>query len=111
MREGVISMDEDVIFIDSKDIESVKLSEYSSEISEQFAEVPEVAKSLVKGAKATFKKIEKMLYSAPAILNLVKANIPDITLQAVLTDEQKQQIAKGALKLMTKKMVHLWQIL
>lgn len=103
MREGVISMDEDVIFIDSKDIESVKLSEYSSEISEQFAEVPEVAKSLVKGAKATFKKIEKMLYSAPAILNLVKANIPDITLQAVLTDEQKQQIAKGALKLMTKK--------
>lgn len=103
MREGVISMDEDVIFIDSQDIESVELSEYSSEISEQFAEVPEVAKSLVKGAKATFKKIEKMLYSAPAILNLVKANIPDITLQAVLTDEQKQQIAKGALKLMTKK--------
>ncbi len=44
-----------------------------------------------------------MLYSAPAIVNLVKANIPDVTLQAVLTDEQKQQIAKGALKLMTKK--------
>ena len=36
-------------------------------------------------------------------MNLVKANIPDVTLQAVLTDEQKQQIAKGALKLMTKK--------
>ena len=28
--------------------------------------------------------------------------MPDVTLQAVLTDEQKQQIAKGALKLMTK---------
>lgn len=62
-----------------------------------------MAKPLLKDAKATFKKIEQMLYSAPAIVNLVKANIPDVTLQAVLTDEQKQQIAKGALKLMTKK--------
>lgn len=42
-------------------------------------------------------------YSAPAFINAVKAAIPDVTLQAVLTDEQKQQIAKGALKLMTKK--------
>lgn len=65
--------------------------------------MPEVAKPLLKGAKVAFKKIEKMLYSAPAIVNLVKANIPDVTLQAILTDEQKQQIAKGALKLMTKK--------
>ncbi|MGN8658473.1 hypothetical protein [Catenibacterium mitsuokai] len=42
-------------------------------------------------------------YSAPAFINAVKAAIPDVILQAVLTDEQKQQIAKGELKLMTKK--------
>lgn len=103
MREEITSMNDDVIFIVSKDIGNVDLSEYSSEITEQFEGVPEVAKPLVKGAKATFKEIEKMLYSAPALLNLVKANIPDVTLQAILTDEQKRQIANGALQLMTKK--------
>lgn len=96
-------MDDEVIYITLDDIEIVDTSEYSGEIVEQFSTVPDVAKPLLKDAKAAFKKIEQMLYSAPAIVNLVKANIPDVTLQAVLTDEQKQQIAKGALKLMTKK--------
>lgn len=96
-------MDDEVIYITLDDIEVVDTSEYSGEIVKQFSTVPDVAKPLLKDAKATFKKIEQMLYSAPAIVNLVKANIPDVTLQAVLTDEQKQQIAKGALKLMTKK--------
>lgn len=96
-------MDDEVIYITLDDIEVVDTSEYSGEIVEQFSTVPDVAKPLLKDAKATFKKIEQMLYSAPAIVNLVKANIPNVTLQAVLTDEQKQQIAKGALKLMTKK--------
>lgn len=96
-------MDDEVIYITLDDIEVVDTSEYSGEIVEQFSTVPDVAKPLLKDAKATLKKIEQMLYSAPAIVNLVKANIPDVTLQAVLTDEQKQQIAKGALKLMTKK--------
>lgn len=44
-----------------------------------------------------------MLYATPALVNLIKASISEVTLQAVLTDEQKQKIAKGALKLMTKK--------
>lgn len=96
-------MDDEVIYITLDDIEIVDTSEYSGEIVEQFSTVPDVAKPLLKDAKDAFKKIEQMLYSAPAIVNLVKANIPDVTLQAVLTDEQKQQIAKGALKLMTKK--------
>lgn len=96
-------MDDEVIYITLDDIEVVDTSEYSGEIVEQFSTVPDVAKPLLKDAKATFKKIEQMLYSAPAIVNLVKANIPDVTLQAVLTDEQKQQIANDALKLMTKK--------
>lgn len=34
---------------------------------------------------------------------MVKASIPDQAFQAILTDEQKSQIASGALKLMTKK--------
>lgn len=44
-----------------------------------------------------------MLYTAPAFINMVKASIPEQAFQAILTDEQKAQIASGALKLMTKK--------
>ncbi|MCR5128728.1 MAG: hypothetical protein K6B69_11580 [Lachnospiraceae bacterium] len=96
-------MDEDAIVISEEDIEVIDASEYREELSQHFDQVPEVAKPLLKEAKLVFTKIEKALYTAPAFINAVKAAIPDVTLQAVLTDEQKQQIAKGALKLMTKK--------
>lgn len=65
--------------------------------------MPEVARPLLKGAKEVFSKIEQMLYSAPAFINLVKASIPEQTFQAILTDDQKAKIASGALRLMTKK--------
>lgn len=96
-------MDEEIINIIDDDIKRADISDFSAEIDQHFTKVPEIAKPLIKKAKKTFMEIEKMLYFAPAIMNLVKAHIPDITLQAILTDEQKQQIAKGAIKLMTKK--------
>ncbi len=96
-------MDEETIIIPPEDVEIIDASEYREELTEHFGQVPEVAKPLLKGAKTAFSKIEKALYTAPAFINVVKAAVPDVTLQAVFTDEQKQQIAKGALKLMTKK--------
>lgn len=96
-------MDEETIIIPPEDVEIIDASEYREELTEHFGQVPEVAKPLLKGAKTAFSKIEKALYTAPAFINAVKAAVPDVTLQAILTDEQKQQIAKGALKLMTKK--------
>lgn len=96
-------MDEDTIIIPPEDVEVIDMSEYKEELTEHFDHVPEVASPLLKEARSAFSKIEKALYSAPAFINAVKAAIPDVTLQAVLTNEQKQQIAKGALKLMTKK--------
>ena len=83
--------------------EIIDTSEYNEELSAVFGQLPEVAKPLFIGAKTAFSKIEKALYTAPAFINAVKASIPDVTLQAVLTDKQKLQIAKGDLKLMTKK--------
>lgn len=83
--------------------EMADAGEYSCEVAEHFSDMPEVTKSLLKGTKETFKKIEKMLYTAPAFINMVKASIPKETFQAILTDEQKAEIASGALKLMTKK--------
>lgn len=96
-------MDEDTIIILPEDVDIIDASEYKEELTQHFGQVPEVAKPLLKGAKNAFSKIEKALYTAPAFINAVKAALPDVTLQAVLTDEQKQQIAKGALKLMAKK--------
>ena len=96
-------MDKETIIIASEDVEIIDASEYKEELSEHFGRVPDVAKPLLKGAKTVFSQIEKSLYTAPAFINAVKTAVPDVTLQAMLTDEQKQQIAKGALKLMTKK--------
>lgn len=96
-------MNEDVIFISPDDVEVVATEGYSTEIADCFDNVPEIARPLVDGAKKTFKKIEKMLYSTPALVNEIKAALPEETFQAILTDDQKQKIADGALKLMTKK--------
>ncbi len=94
---------DDAIHISPDDIEIVNASEYSEDLTEYFNEMPEVARPLLKGAKEVFSKIEHMLYSAPAFINLVKASVPEQTFQAILTDDQKTKIASGALRLMTKK--------
>ena len=96
-------MAEDVIYISPEDIESVDASEYREDLTEYFSDMPDMARPLVKGAKAAFSKIEQMLYSAPALINLVKASVPEQAFQAILTDDQKDKLASGALKLMTKK--------
>lgn len=94
---------EDTIYISPDDIEIIDAADYSYEVTEHFTDMPEVARPLLKGAKKAFKKIEKMLYSAPAFIAMVKASVPEQAFQAILTDEQKAQLANGALKLMTKK--------
>lgn len=50
---------DDKIIISPDDIEVIDAEGYSYEVVEQFDKVPEVAKNLVKGAKATFSRIEK----------------------------------------------------
>lgn len=94
---------EETIYIEPEEIEVIDAEDYGYEVIEHFLDMPEVAKPLLKGAKRAFKKIEEMLYTAPAFINMVKASIPEQAFQAILTDEQKVQIASGALKLMTKK--------
>lgn len=96
-------MENDVIHISLEDIDVVDMSEYSEDLTEYFRNMPDVARPLIKGAKETFSKIEQMLYSAPAFINLVKASVPEQAFQAILTDEQKAKLASGALKLMSKK--------
>lgn len=96
-------MEEDIIFINSTDIEIIDASEYVTDVNSCFHNLPKVAQPLAQKANKAFARIEQILYSAPAFINLLKASIPEQTLQAILTDEQKAQIVSGALKLMTKK--------
>ena len=90
----------DIVISDDKELD---VSEYKKDVAEYFDGIPVVARSLVTGANNTLQKIEKALYKAPAFINAVKAMVPQTELRAVLTDEQKAQLAKGALQLMTKK--------
>lgn len=93
----------DVINIPTEDVEVIDYEDYKDNISDHFNDIPDMADSILKSAKQAFSKIEEMLYSAPAFINAIKAAVPEETLQAVMTDEQKTKVAKGALKLMTKK--------
>ena len=92
-------MEDNVMHISLENIEIVDASEYCEDLTEYFGDMPEVARPLMKGAKEAFSKIENMLYSAPAFINLVKASVPEQAFQAILTDDQKAKIASGALKL------------
>lgn len=96
-------MKDNVIHINPEDIEIVDASDYCNDVFECYDIVPEVASPLLKKAKTGMKKIEKALYSTPALIMAIRAAVPEDTFQAVLSNEQKEQLAKGALKLMTKK--------
>ena len=96
-------MDDTIPVVPLEEIEEIDLSGYEYELAKHFDSVPEVAEILLREAKSVFSEIENALYTSPALINAIKAAVPEETLQAVLTDEQKQQLAKGVLKLMTKK--------
>lgn len=96
-------MEGDVIHINSEDIEIVDTTDYCDDVFDCYDIVPDVAYPLLKKAKTGMKKIEKALYSTPAFINAIRAAVPEETFQAVLSNEQKELLKKGALKLMTKK--------
>lgn len=92
----------DIIYVSPEGIGVANDSECYVDMSKLFSSVPDVAKPLCGSLKKACHQIEKMLYEAPAFLNLLKARVPEGILQAVLTDEQKLQLAEGSLKLMSK---------
>ena len=89
--------------INHEQIEFIDEAGYTDDFISLFQHTPAVAKPLFMGAKAVFDRIEQMLYTAPAFISAIKAAVPEEILQAILTDDQKSQLARGTLKLMTKK--------
>lgn len=94
-----------VIYTFSENIEKTNIKEYTKDISKDFFFTSELGKPLISNAKITLSRIEKILYSTPAFINLIKPIIPEDNFQAILTDEQNAKLASGVLELMTKKMV------
>lgn len=94
---------ERIIYVGQENVRTINNEEFSSDISEYFSNIPDLGYPLIKSAKATLSSIEKMLYSAPNFVNLIKSSVPKETFQAVLTDEQNRKLAEGSLKLMTRK--------
>ena len=92
-----------IIYVGQENVKTINNEEFSSDISEYFSNIPDLGYPLIKSAKATLSSIEKMLYSAPNFVNLIKSSVPKETFQAVLTDEQNRKLAEGSLKLMTRK--------
>lgn len=91
---------EEIIIVDGQAV--VITDEYTEPYS-ILHDLPELAKPLVPSVKESLSKVESMLYTLPSFIEMIRATIPVQSLQAVLSDEQKAQIASGALKLMTKK--------
>lgn len=92
-----------IIYIEREDVEIINNEEFSYDVSEYFSDISDVGQPLLKSVKTSLSNIEKMLYSTPAFINLIKSSVPKETFQAVLTDEQNRKLAEGTLKLMTRK--------
>lgn len=95
--------DENINEISPENVEIIDNKDYKSNINDCFTNVPEVAQSLINNAKNSFKKIEQLLYTTPAFINMIRSAVPEVSYQAILDNSQKEKIAKGAVKLMTKK--------
>ncbi len=96
-------MNEEIIYYGPDDYEILDFEEFEAKPTSVFDNLPEIARPLLRKANTIFSRIEKLLYTAPSFIYALKSTLPEETLQAVLSKEQKQAIAKGALKLMTKK--------
>jgi len=94
---------DEIIYIEQEGIDKITSEELSYDVLEYFSNISDVAKPLIKSVKISLSNIEKMLYSTPAFINLIKSSVPKETFQAVLTDEQNRELVQGTLKLMTRK--------
>ena len=95
--------EDNVIEISPDNITILDNNEYKGSIKECFSNLPDIAQTIINSANRSLNKIESLIYNTPAFINLIKASVPEITYQAILTDSQQIKIAKGAVKLMTKK--------
>lgn len=97
-------MDNDnIIEISADNITVLDNNEYKESIKDCFLNLPDIAQTIISNANKSLNKIENLIYNTPAFVNLIKASVPKISYQAILSDSQQSKILEGAIKLMTKK--------
>lgn len=87
----------------NNETEFVQVEGYTTDLTTLFPKISSVINPLIDHAREGLFQIEKMLYSSSSFVEVLKSLVPSETLQAILTDEQKQKIASGALKIMARK--------
>ncbi len=76
---------------------------YLRNLREHFSNLPLISNNLLASAKTNFYYIEEKLYTCVALIDILEKTIPQKSLQAILSPEQKRKLTKGSLELMTKK--------
>lgn len=85
-------------------VKKVKVIKVNKSPEMLFENDPEMQKNyFVKNAEQLFNQIHDTLSSLPAFLEVVERSVPVKEWVAVFTDEQRKELAKGALKMLTKK--------
>ena len=100
----------ELIELTENDYTVVNVSDYSP-LEEFVMNLPDIAHPLMMAANEKLGEIQELLNKSPALINVIKSLVPEETLVAVLSDQQKMELAKGALELMTKKDGSLMAIL
>ena len=85
-------------------VKKVKVMKANKRPEMLFENDPEMQKNyFVKNAEQLFDQIHDTLCSLPAFLEVVERSVPVQEWVAVFTDDQRKELAKGALKMLTKK--------
>ena len=85
----------------SEDVINYKGTDFRSDIDGFFTNDSKIVNSVLRNAGRSLCNLEKYLYTAPAMINLVKASIPVSAYQAVFTSDQLNRLAQGSIKLMS----------
>ena len=70
--------DENIIEIPSENIEIIDNKDYKTNINELFDNVPKVAQFIIKNARNSLEKIEQLLYTTPAFIEMIKSVVPEV---------------------------------
>ena len=92
---------EDKVNINNDDVELIIDGEKYYKIGKYYFKPNSFIKPIIERIIDNSNKIEKMLYTCPAFIEVVKSTIPSEMYKVVLSGEEKLKLATGSVKLMT----------
>ena len=87
--------------INDEDVELILDGEKYYKVGKYYFKPNGFLKPIIERVIDNSNKIEKMLYTCPAFIEIVKSTIPSDMYKVVLSGEEKLKLATGSIKLMT----------